>query len=123
MKKVLLVDDSEIARWNVKQHFEAAGYAVVEASSGAQGLEQVEANPDLALIVLDYSMPVMNGITFARKLREAKNNIQIAFLSAQASETLKKEAKEVGAVCWALKSISGPALVTLVGKFINPKVS
>jgi CheY-like chemotaxis protein len=63
--------------------FEAQEWETIEASDGEEGLEQVE-NHRPGLIILDLMMPVMNGFTFAEKLRQnpAYHNIPVIVLTA-----------------------------------------
>jgi CheY-like chemotaxis protein len=68
-KSILLVDDSATLRNSLRQLFEAAGFVCMEAENGAQGLEVAERfQPNL--VVLDFSMPVMNGLEAAPLFKE-----------------------------------------------------
>jgi DNA-binding response OmpR family regulator len=72
-KKVLSVDDDPMIRDLVKQILEAEGFIVESAENGQLGLcklEQDGFNQDLALIVLDVSMPVMSGLELLTTLKE-----------------------------------------------------
>ncbi|MGI4795099.1 MAG: response regulator [Janthinobacterium lividum] len=65
---VLVVDDDEDTRHRVREMLERDGWAVAEAENGLEGLKQLEANrPDVVL--LDLTMPVMDGFTFLEKMR------------------------------------------------------
>ena len=65
----LVVDDSRVVRKVARRILEANGFAVVEAGDGQQALESCRAAmPDGVL--LDWNMPVMDGITFLRTLRD-----------------------------------------------------
>lgn len=67
-KHCLVVDDSKIVRKVTRKIYEGLGYIVSEAEDGAQALEACkQAYPDL--IMLDWHMPVMNGLEFLRALR------------------------------------------------------
>src|SRR5580698_1884812 len=68
-RSCLVVDDSRIVRKVARRILEANGYAVFEAGDGQQALDICRASlPDF--ILLDWNMPVMDGITFLRVLRE-----------------------------------------------------
>ena len=68
MKTCLVVDDSRVIRKVARQILENLYFEVSEAEDGAQALERCgEAMPDAVL--LDWNMPVMDGITFLRRLR------------------------------------------------------
>ncbi len=64
-RKILSIDDSAIARLMVKNGVEALGYEFLEASDGQEGLAVLAKKcPEIALILLDWSMPGMNGLEF-----------------------------------------------------------
>jgi two-component system, chemotaxis family, chemotaxis protein CheY len=68
-RSCLVVDDSRVVRKVARRILEANGYDVEEAGDGQQALEACRAGlPDVVL--LDWNMPVMDGITFLRALRE-----------------------------------------------------
>lgn len=82
-KKVLVVDDDESIRMFVAGVMEAEGWESIEALNGQQALDAAEAElPDL--IVLDVNMPVMDGFTAFRSLRESPftDKIPIIMLTA-----------------------------------------
>ena len=82
MKKVLLVDDEPLLREGLGRILEIAGYLVIEAGDGIQALEKAfSEHPDI--IVLDVSMPVMNGMQVLIRLREnpATEAIPVILLS------------------------------------------
>ncbi len=67
-RSCLVVDDSRVVRKVARRILEANGYAVTEAGDGQQALDACRAGlPDIVL--LDWNMPVMDGITFLRHLR------------------------------------------------------
>jgi len=67
-RSCLVVDDSRVVRKVARRILEANGYAVTEAGDGQQALDACRAGlPDIVL--LDWNMPVMDGITFLRQLR------------------------------------------------------
>jgi len=92
-KRVLVVDDDSSIRELLSTALEDDGYEVVPATNGQDALSVVERwRPDV--IVLDLMMPVMDGWTFAKRLREIAE-IPIVVLSA--ANDLARHAKTVGA--------------------------
>lgn len=110
-KRVLLVDDHAAIRAAVKLvlatdvEFEVCG----EAENGRIGIEKAVAlKPDL--IVLDLSMPVMNGLEAARVLRSVLPDVPILMYTSYATSNLATEARAAGVSRVATKS-SPPALI------------
>lgn len=71
-KKVLVVDDSLVAREQLKEMFDLLGFAVLEAVDARSAFEIISNNPDIRLITVDYEMPHMNGVQLIQKLRREK---------------------------------------------------
>jgi len=67
--KILAVDDEEFNLDIIERHMVKAGYSVVLAEDGLAALERLEENPDVAAIVLDRMMPVMDGMEFLEKIK------------------------------------------------------
>lgn len=84
MKKILIVDDQVSIANILRDIFEDADFQVITASNGDLGIKKaIEQKPDL--IVMDIMMPVKDGITAIRELREMEDfkNIPIFILSAK----------------------------------------
>ena len=62
--RVLVVDDDERVRLIFTRHLTAAGFDVVAASSGAEGLRVLREEGNIALVLLDLAMPEMSGVEF-----------------------------------------------------------
>lgn len=97
--KILVVDDSAAMRMIVKKTLRDAGYGdheVIEASDGAEGLEQVRSqNPDLVLS--DWNMPNMTGPEFLAALNEDGLVPKFGFVTTEATGPMKETAEELGA--------------------------
>ena len=75
MKSILLVDDSKAVRMVGKKVMTALGFTqIIEAEHGQQALEKIWENPKLDAILLDWNMPIMDGLTFLKELR----NLELA---------------------------------------------
>ena len=84
--RILVVDDTEANRYVVARHLTRSGYAVEEATSGLEALEQATRNPP-DLIVLDIRLPDLNGFEIARRLRADQRTATIPILHLSASFT------------------------------------
>ena len=80
MAKILIVDDEEHVRAALKQVLERAGYEVVVAETGNEGLEMMK-HEGADLVITDVIMPGIDGITTARKIREKYRDTRIIVIS------------------------------------------
>jgi two-component system cell cycle response regulator DivK len=97
-KKVLIADDDLDNRTIAREVLEAAGFEVVEARDGLETLSLVmSAHPDVLL--LDLSMPKMNGWEVAKKLRENDSNAQLPIIAFTAHAIVGDELKAKGSGC------------------------
>ena len=101
--RVLLADDHEAMLDRVARLLEAECNVVGTATDGQQALEAAQdLKPDV--LVLDVSMPVMNGIETAHRLKEAGAEARIVFLTVHDDPDFAKEALEAGALGYVIKS-------------------
>ena len=101
--RVLLADDHEAMLDRVARLLEAECNVVGTATDGQQALEAAQdLKPDV--LVLDISMPVMNGIETAHRLKEAGAEARIVFLTVHDDPDFAKEALEAGALGYVIKS-------------------
>ena len=70
--KALVIDDSGAMRSILRQYMRELKYEVVEARDGREALARCEETPDFDLVLVDWNMPVMNGLDFVRALRARK---------------------------------------------------
>jgi two-component system chemotaxis response regulator CheY len=118
MKKVLVVDDSETIRNEVGRSLSQGGFSVIEACDGAEGLDVAKKNLDLALLVLDVNMPVMNGLDMLDRLKEQPTTapIPVLLLTTEAQESLIERAKKAGAKGWLIKPVKAEILLMAANK-------
>jgi CheY-like chemotaxis protein len=95
-KKVLVVEDYDDSREFMKFILEYYGCQVVEASNGYEALKVIENQvPDL--ILMDISMPVMDGLTATRKIREGERTRKLPIIAVTAQgHSYYKKAIEAG---------------------------
>ena len=74
MQQILIVDDEEINRAILMEMFESSGddYELLEAANGREAVAQIEANPNIVLLLLDVVMPVMDGFKVLEYMQEKK---------------------------------------------------
>jgi two-component system chemotaxis response regulator CheY len=71
VKKILVIDDSETIRQQVRQALAATGYEIIEAVDGIDGLEKLRALTDLDIALCDVNMPRMNGLDMIAEVQRS----------------------------------------------------
>ncbi len=119
-KTILSVDDSASMRALIKMTLSGAGYQVVEAVDGADGLAKAQASP-VQMIVTDLNMPRMDGLAFIREVRKlaAYKGVPILFLTTESDDDKKREAKAAGATGWIVKPFQPEQLLAVVRRIIG----
>ena len=121
VKSVLIADDNAFVRRKVGELFrgEPDFEVCAEAENGKQAIEEAcELQPDL--IVLDLSMPVMNGLDAARVLRRLMPEVSIVMFSAYAESFTEAEARSAGVSVLVSKFDDTAVLVDIARNLINP---
>ena len=115
----LVVDDSETLRIALAGLLEEGGLKVLQAENGAQGVEVWQAeNANINLVITDYNMPEMDGITMVRKIRTLPNgaDVLVFMLTTESSPDLKTLGKEVGVKAWITKPYNGEKVLLAIKK-------
>lgn len=118
--KILVVDDSVSVRKLISMSLAGAGYEVVEAGDGEEGL-QILAEKGADLIVTDLNMPKVSGIDLIRSVRSMpeKKFLPIIMLTTEAEQDKKLQAKEAGATAWIIKPFQPEKLISLVSMILS----
>jgi len=119
-KKILAVDDSGSLRQMVVFSLKAAGYQVVEAVDGQDGLEKAKSGT-YDLVLTDQNMPRMDGLTLIRNLRglPSYQSVPILMLTTEASAEMKAKGRAAGANGWLVKPFDPQRLIEVVKKVIG----
>ena len=121
--RILVADDEEDIRRLVALRLEAAGYEVVEAVNGEQALALARSN-DPDLLLLDVSMPRLNGFDVCRELQSTGAVAPpVIFLTAQAQTSARIEGLESGAVDYVTKPFEPAELIARVRAALRVKAS
>lgn len=119
-KMILAVDDSASLRQMVAFTLKGAGYGVVEASDGEDGLNKAKANK-VDLVLTDQNMPKMDGLTLVKSLRGLAQykSAPILMLTTEAGDDMKAKGKAAGATGWLVKPFDPKVLLEVVKKVIG----
>lgn len=114
--KVLIVDDTTFIRMTLRQLLEKNGHTIV--GEAADGLEAVKRYKRLLpdFVVMDISMPIMNGIEAVKHIRSFDPNAQIIICSLQGQRSNVMEAIKVGANSFIIKPIDESKLLVEISK-------
>ena len=120
MAKILLVEDNELNRDMLSRRLIRRGFDVTIAVDGGQGADMaVSESPDL--ILLDMSLPVMNGWEVAQKLKadSATQNIPIIALTAHAMGGDREKALDAGCNEYETKPVEFKRLLEKMNSFLE----
>ena len=118
-RSVLVVDDSATIRTQVARVLTSAGFDVVQATDGIDGLEKLGARQDFVLVLCDVNMPRMDGLEFVEALaRRAEGMPPVVMLTTEGRPDLIRRAKASGAKSWMIKPFKPEALVAAARSFI-----
>jgi two-component system chemotaxis response regulator CheY len=119
-KTILAVDDSASIRQMVSFTLKGAGYEVVEAVDGQDGLNKSK-NKACNLVLTDQNMPNMDGLTLIKSLRATPQykTVPILMLTTESGEAMKAQGRAAGATGWLVKPFDPQKLLEVVKKVIG----
>lgn len=119
-KTVLSVDDSGSIRQMVSFTLKSAGYTVIEAVDGQDGLDKAK-QKTVDLVLTDQNMPRMDGLTLIKSLRAMPNyrSVPILMLTTESGDAMKSQGKAAGATGWIVKPFDPQKLLEVVKKVIG----
>jgi two-component system chemotaxis response regulator CheY len=120
-KTIMIVDDSASLRQVVGIALKGAGYDVIEASDGKDAIGKLTGQK-VHLIVSDVNMPVMDGITMVKNIKQMPNYkfTPIMMLTTESDTGKKMAGKAAGAKAWLVKPFQPPVLLDAVSKLVLP---
>lgn len=115
-RRVLVVDDDPDIRALLVSVLSDDGYDAAAAADGREALDML-GSWSADLVVLDLMMPVMDGWTFARRMREEKRDVPIVILSA--ATDLKRHAASIGAAGMIVKPFDLDTLLPTIERVVG----
>ncbi|MCB1516284.1 MAG: response regulator [Hyphomicrobiaceae bacterium] len=118
--RVLTVDDSRTMLAMLKHTLAGAGYEVLQAEDGQQGLDVLQGNP-VDVVITDVNMPVMDGIEFIRQVRAtgAHQSLPILILTTETSQEKRDEGRAAGGTGWIVKPFDPEKLLSVIKKVVH----
>ena len=120
MARILAVDDSAAMRQMVGITLTGAGHEVQQAADGKEAL-QIAERQKFDLVITDVNMPVMDGLTLVRHLRNLPGykGVPLLVLTPEATTERKLEGKAAGATGWLVKPFNPDRLLATVAKVLG----
>lgn len=118
-KKIMIVDDAAFMRMMIKNSLTSNGYTnLIEAADGKQALETYQAEkPDL--VIMDITMPNMDGIEALQAIKAADSNAKIVMCSAMGQEAMVVDAIRYGALDFIVKPFKPDRILQTVQKVLG----
>ena len=113
MAKIIIVDDSNLARRTTRSILANAGHEIIEAEDGLSALERYFLDkPDVVL--LDVTMREMDGLEVLQRLRQLDSNARVIIVTADVQSTTREMAEQGGATAFVMKPVSAGPLSAAV---------
>ncbi len=118
-KKILVVDDAAFMRMMIKNSLSGEGYTnIIEAGDGQAALDMYQQeSPDL--VIMDITMPEMDGLESLRLMKEADPNAKVVMCSAMGQESMVVEAIRLGALDFIVKPFKPDRVLQTVEKILG----
>lgn len=95
--RALVVDDSRTTRMLLSRMLNNHGIEAIQAENGLDGVEKIQNNPDVELVLLDWNMPIMNGYEFIKAVRIDKNSNDLAIIMVTTESEISQMVKALAA--------------------------
>ena len=109
--RALIVDDSRFVRGHLRGLLEEKGIECAEAADGQAGMDQLNSGDSFDLALVDWNMPVMNGLEMLKQLRaEGYGDIKVMMVTTEAENDFILRALDAGADEYLMKPFDDEAL-------------
>ncbi len=121
LKKVLVVDDSALIHQMYKMVLMRYRCQIINALNGQEGLDKLEKNPDVSMMLVDINMPLMNGLEFIQKVKALGkyDNVPIVIVSTEGKEEDTQRGIALGASGYVKKPFQPSDLHNLIAKIFG----
>jgi DNA-binding NtrC family response regulator len=118
MKRILIADDEKNMRWILEKSLKDEGFLIIEAKDGQEAFNQfLDSEPDM--IILDYKMPVLDGMEALKRINKVNNKIPVIMITAHGSTEAAVEAMKHGAIDYIQKPFDIEELKIKIRKSLN----
>lgn len=118
--RVLTVDDSRTILAMLHHTLSNAGFEVLQAEDGKQGLDMLKSQ-DVDVVITDINMPVMDGIEFIRHVRATgqHQSLPILILTTETSQDKRDQGKAAGGTGWIVKPFDPDKLISVIHRVVH----
>lgn len=117
LPKILLAEDNDFVRMQIKLFLESANYEVIEATDGLTALNLV--SDDIELIIVDIRMEPVDGLEFTKSLRAKNNNTPVIFITGDQNPDLLSAASQLGVKATLMKPVEKDRLLKMVARSVQ----
>ena len=118
-QKTILVAEDDDYNFNVIKAFLKSGnYEIIHARNGAEAVRLYSSKKNIALILMDIQMPVMDGITATKKIRQLDKSVPVIVQTAYTMDNIKSIALEAGCSDFITKPLKAEVLSDKVNQYI-----
>lgn len=116
---ILAVDDSATMRQMLQVCLASAGFEVVTAEDGVDGIEKLKSSPP-DVVITDINMPRMDGFEFIEAVRsgEQSSRLPILVITTESAPEKKQRARDAGATGWIVKPFDPENLIQAVNRIM-----
>lgn len=118
-RKILIVEDDLSSRLYLNKILEKTGAVLINAGDGQEAIDIAVKNPDLEMILMDIQLPVMDGYTSAKKIREFRSGIIIIAQTAYGLSDEMENLIDSGFDDYIIKPIYSAQLIEKLSSFIT----
>ncbi|HOJ49226.1 MAG TPA: response regulator [Spirochaetota bacterium] len=121
MKRVLVIDDSNVIKANTESIITKNGFEFEHAFDGKEAINILKAGFEPNIIICDINMPNMDGLEFLEWVKNEDNFkfIPVVMLTTETEIQLMQKAKKLGASGWIIKPFDEDTLIEVIKKFIR----
>lgn len=116
---ILIAEDDESSFLYLKTLFSKMGYSVLRASNGQECIEIVANNSEIDLLLMDIRMPIIDGLSATKKIREKNSKIIIIAQTSFALDDDRKKAIDAGCNDYITKPIIKAKLIQTIEKYFK----
>ncbi len=121
-KTILVVDDSRSVLAVIGTTLKVAGYNVIQASDGQEGLDVLNGSENIDMIITDLNMPNMDGITFIQEIKKLAGfeSTPVCMLTTETEQSKLENNASISTDAWITKPVQPARVIDIVGGILPP---